>query len=169
VADFTPVLLVDIGELAVMKGIKYTLMSSIVAFLMGASSSPFDTTGILRALNRIPALLADHRELIGRDNPARVLPQTASAASLAPAVAADRVTRSGDELFGGKLKEDAERDDVTNQGSGYGDVFDSDGHLLWRFAVLERGNSQWTILKYFSESTPELRNSKAGRTSQTQN
>jgi hypothetical protein len=146
-----------------MKSIKYTLMISIVAFLMGASSSLFGATEILRALNRIPGVLSAHREPIGRDNPAQVLPPAASTASLAPVVAADRVTRSGDKLFSENADEAPERDDVTNQGSGYGDVFDSDGHLLWRFAALERQNSQWTILRYFSEPESARRDIEPGR------
>jgi hypothetical protein len=147
-----------------MKSIKYTLMIPMVAFLMGASSSLFGATGILRALNRIPGFLSAHSEINGRDNPARVLPPAASTTSLAPAVAADRVTRSSDKLFGGNVEEfAAEPDGETSQGSGYGDVFDSDGHLLWRFAALERNDSQWTILRYFSERESARKNFVAAR------
>jgi hypothetical protein len=153
-----------------MKGFKYALLISNVAFLMGTAFTPFGTTGILQAMNRIPTLLSTHRDLISRDKPARDLPPTGSTASAAPAFAADGVARSDEDLSNGSVEEYAGAPNgAANQGGGYADVFDSDGHLLWRFAVLERGNSQWTILKYFSESTPELRNSKAGRTSQTQN
>jgi hypothetical protein len=154
-----------------MKDFKYAVMIPIVAFLMGATSKPFGATGILQAVNRVPAFFSAHRGLIGRDERAGVVPQTGSiAGSPAPAVGADGIAGPGDDLSAGRVEEYArEPEGSANQGRGYGDVFDSNGHLLWRFAVIEHDKAQWTILKYFSEPTSKRRNFEPGQTPQTQN
>lgn len=153
----------------VMKNLKYVLMISIGAFLVSIRAGWCSPTGVLRAANCISAFRSAHSRLVGPDKPAKDLPAKVGAAP-APTLAPAEMARDQSDLYGGSVEEyRGSPEGTADQGSGYGDVFDSNGHLLWRFAVLEHGNSQWTILRYFSEPTSKRRNFEPERTPQTQN
>jgi hypothetical protein len=152
-----------------MKNLKYVLMISIGVFLVSIRAGWCSPTGILRAANCISALHSARNRLVGPDKPAKDLPAKVGAAP-APALAPAEMARDHSDLYGSSVEEyRGSPEGTADQGSGYGDVFDSNGHLLWRFAVLEHGNSQWTILRYSSEPTSKRRNFEPERTPQTQN
>ena len=122
------------------------LTISVVAFSIGAVSGPFDAKEILLAIKRIPASRSRRSDLTVSDKPTQ--PNSPAGAD-APPQPAHREAQSGGGLSEGSVEEYAgSPDDEANQGGGYGDVYDSHGHLLWRFAAVERGNSRWTILRY---------------------
>jgi hypothetical protein len=135
-----------------MKDFKYTLMISIAAFLMGARPDRFGATVILPAANRAMASSSAANGPIGSDKTVHGLPATDSRAVHARTFKPHEIARADDELSNGTVEEyaGAPGDDAT-QGSGYADVFDSNGHLLWRFATVQHDDSKWTILKYFSD------------------
>jgi hypothetical protein len=143
-----------------MKDFKYTLLIAIVAFLIGARPDRFGTTELFRAANRLPAL--------GSHKPQTLAPAQSSAAP-APSSAQQEIARAADELSTGSVEEYAAEPGGANQGGGYGDVFDSDGHLIWRFAVFGHDNSHWTILRYFAEGTAKRTNLEAAGTPQVGN
>jgi hypothetical protein len=153
-----------------MKEFKYVLMISIVAFLIGIRSGRFSATEILRAANCIPAFRSARSGLVGHDRPVKDLPAAESNAPLARALAPAEIARDNRDLSEGSVEEyRGDPEGSANQGGGYGDVYDSNGHLLWRFAVLEHDNSQWTILKYSAEPTSKRRDFEPGQNPQTQN
>lgn len=148
----------------VMKYLKYVLMISIVASLIGTRLRRFSPAEILRTANCIPTFRSARNRLVGHDKRAKDLPATGS--GVAPLGPAEIARTDSDRSDGGVEEYRETPKDTDNQGSGYGDVFDSNGHLLWRFAVLEHGNSQWTILKYFSEPISKRRTFEPAQTSQ---
>jgi hypothetical protein len=153
-----------------MKDFKYILMISIVGLLIGARPNRFTVREIPQAANRILAFGSARNGLIGCAKPAQDLPPTESRAAPAWDFAPGKIVRANDDLSDGSVEEYAgEPEGAASQGSGYANVFDPDGHLLWRFAVLEHDNSQWTILKYSSKRTSKRRTFEARRTPQTQN
>ena len=148
-----------------MKYLKYVLMIPIV-LLIGVRRGRFSVAEIFSTANCIPTFRSARNRLVERDKPAKDLPPRPYSAAPAPA----EIVRTDSNVSDGSVEEFRETPEETdNQGSGYGDVFDSNGHLLWRFAVLEHGKSQWTILKYFSEPISKRRNFEPGQTPQTTN
>jgi hypothetical protein len=129
---------------SLMKHSQSAILFSLVAFAAGAAST---SAGVFGSGSRIHAA-------------------SPGAAYMSPTAAAP--TRAGhvvstSDLSDGSVEEYAgDSDNSGGQGSGYGDVYDQKGHLLWRFAVLEGGNSKWTIFKYFSRREPQQENSKSG-------
>lgn len=151
----------------VMKYLKYVLMISIVASLTAIRLRRFSPAEILRTANCIPTFRSARNRLVGHDKQAKDLPATGSGVVPARALGPAEIARTDSDRSDGSVEEYRETlKDTDNQGSGYGDVFDSNGHLLWRFAVLEHGNSQWTILKYFSEPISKRRNFEPAQTPQ---
>ena len=145
-----------------MKDFKYTLMIAMVAFLIGARADRFGMAEMLRAVDSGPTFRFARSGLIGSDKPAHGLPPTDSGA--APARTSAPEIRDADGLSRGSVEEySGEPGGETTQGSGYADVFDSDGHLLWRFATVQQDNSKWTILKYFSDRESKRRNDEAAQ------
>ena len=160
-SDVSPVGRID----SAMK-LKYLLMIPIVAALIDIRFRRFSAAEILSTANCIPTFRFARKRLVERDKSAKDVPARAYGAARAPA----EIARTDSDVSEGSVEEFRESpQDTDNQGSGYGDVFDSNGHLLWRFAVLEHGKSQWTILKYFSEPISKRRNFERGQAPQTTN
>ena len=127
-----------------MKHFQSAMLFSLVAFVFGAASTS-GVTQIFGSGGRIHAAASP--------GAVHMIPTAA-----APTHSGDVVSPS--DLSDGSVEEYA-GDGSDGQGSGYGDVYDQKGHLLWRFAVLEGDNSKWAIFKYFSHRGQELRNSKS--------
>lgn len=129
-----------------MKHFQSAMLLSLVAFIFGAASTS-GVTQIFRGGSPVHA--ASFRGAV------QIRPTAP-----APTRAGDVVSTT--DLSDGSVEEySGDGDGPGGQGSGYGDVYDQNGHLLWRFAVLEGGDSKWTIFKYFSHRGQELRNSKS--------
>lgn len=114
-----------------------TMLFSAVAFAIGFASNSFGVPG---STARIALLAAN------------------SKAAAAPTHVVDRVSADRSDLSDGIVEQYDGGAGGPDQGSGYGDVYDRNGHLLWRFAAVERGDSKWTILKYYSQRELERRN-----------
>ena len=147
-----------------MKRPQSVVLFSVVAFLIGAASNSPAVTQIFGGGRRIGAVSSPDAVQIGPGRTARALHVADANATAAPTHVGDGVTTGDRDLSGGSIEEYAgDAEEPGGQGSGYGDVYDQNGHLLWRFAVLERSNSNWTIFKYFSHRKPEQKNSKTGQ------
>lgn len=129
-----------------MKHFQSAMLFSLVAFIFGAAS----TSSVAQIFGA-----GGHIHAVARHGAAHMRPIAA-----APTHDGDVVSTS--DLSNGSVEEYAgDGDGPGGQGSGYGDVYDQNGHLLWRFAVLEGDKSKWTIFKYFPHSGQEPRDSKS--------
>ena len=150
-----------------MKYLKCVLMVPIFALLIGVRRGRFSAAEILSTANCNLTFRSVRNRLVERSKASKDFPAKDYSAAPARALDPAEIARTDSGLSDGSVEEFRESPEETdNQGSGYGDVFDSNGHLLWRFAVLEHGNSQWTILKYFSERISKRRNFESAQTPQ---
>ena len=134
-----------------MKRPQTALLFTIAAFLIGAASNSLGFTKVLADGHRIPA--------VSYSRVAQTGPRTHASTEVA-----DSASNDHRDLSDGSFEEyEGHVDGPGGQGSGYGDVYDEHGHLLWRFAVLQRSDSKWTIFKYFSQREQERRDLKAGQ------
>jgi hypothetical protein len=132
-----------------MEAFKTTVITSLAAFVIGATSATPCLAFNTQIVNQDSAF---NTSIAHTSGVSPILTRVAFAAGTPDAPAEylplGIAKINGREFEVYAFQNGAKRDDVAGQGEGSADVFDSDGHLIRRFAFRENLNSPPQIIEY---------------------